>query len=215
MRETGETRVTHKMDAAPAARERVLAAAAEAFMHSGYSATTIEDISKLVGATKGLVYYHFRSKFDIFLAIYEEGMADLRRKVEPFAETDGPGKDRLIAMANAHVHNLMTHLAYHRVVQQAVRGQSSPSIKARHRDALLALNELRKDYERLFQQVLADGIADGSLHQMDTFLASRTLLSSLNAVDNWYQQDPTQSKSEVYMLSEQIVGLLINGYTAK
>ena len=54
------------------ARSRILDAAAEAFMASGFANATIDDIAREVGATKGLVYYHFRSKFDIFLAVYEE-----------------------------------------------------------------------------------------------------------------------------------------------
>ncbi|WP_229796251.1 helix-turn-helix domain-containing protein, partial [Saccharothrix coeruleofusca] len=55
----------------PDARSRILDAAAEAFMAHGFANATIDDIAREVGATKGLVYYHFRSKFDIFLAVYE------------------------------------------------------------------------------------------------------------------------------------------------
>jgi AcrR family transcriptional regulator len=46
-----------------------------------------------VGATKGLVYYHFRSKFDIFLAVYGEGMRRVRERVEPYAEGAGTGRE--------------------------------------------------------------------------------------------------------------------------
>ena len=75
------------MNASPAAmtdaRSRILDAAAEAFMRSGFAGTTIDDIARDVSATKGLVYYHFRSKFDIFLAVYGEGMRRVRERVEP------------------------------------------------------------------------------------------------------------------------------------
>jgi hypothetical protein len=73
-------------------------------------------------------------------------------------------------------------------VHQGVRDQESTALKARQRDALIALNELRRDYEILFRDVVAEGVADGSLRNIDVVLATRVLLSSLNAVDVWYRK---------------------------
>ena len=195
----------------PDARRRILDAAAEAFMEHGFANATIDDIAREVGATKGLVYYHFRSKFDIFLAVYEEAMGRVRARVELPARSAGTGRDRLVAMAVAHLVNLMTDLAYHHVVHQAVRGQVSVALKTRQRDALEQLNELRRDYEQLFRGVLAAGIADGSLRAVDASLATRTLLSNLNAVDTWYHRVEGQPAAEIEELARRIVDLLIGG----
>jgi AcrR family transcriptional regulator len=200
--------------AAADARSRILDAAAETFMVNGFAGTAIDDIADEVGATKGLVYYHFRSKFDVFLAVYEEGMRRVRERVAPHADGSGSGRDRLTAMSTAHVLNLMEDLAYHHVVHQAVRGEVSPALKARQRDALLALNGLRDAYEHMFRQVVTDGIADGSLRKVDPPLAARTLLSNLNAVDIWYRRIKTQPPKEIHALAVEIVDLLIGGLTA-
>jgi AcrR family transcriptional regulator len=157
------------------------------------------------------VYYHFRSKFDIFLAVYEEAMGRVRGRVELHAHGTGTGRDRLVAMAVAHLVNLMTDLAYHHVVHQAVRGQVAVALKTRQRDALEQLNGLRSDYERLFRGVLADGIADGSLREVDASLATRTLLSNLNAVDTWYHRVDGQPAAEIEGLARRIVDLVIGG----
>ncbi|MGW0043850.1 TetR/AcrR family transcriptional regulator [Rhodococcus sp. NPDC003348] len=190
---------------------RILDAAADAFMRGGFANTTIDDIAHRVGATKGLIYYHFRSKFDIFLGVYEDGMRRLDAVVRPLANGPGTGRARLEAMSRAHVVNLMTDLGYHHVVQQGVRDQSSTAIKARQRDALLALNELRRDYERLFHGVIVDGMRDGSLRQADPSLAARTLLSSINAVDTWYRPIEGQGESEIVALAGDVVTLIIGG----
>jgi AcrR family transcriptional regulator len=192
-------------------RQRILDAAAEAFMADGFANATIDDIAREVGATKGLVYYHFRSKFDIFLAVYEEGMRRVRERVEPHARGAGTGRDRLVAMSVAHLLNLMEDLAYHHVVHQAVRDQRSAALKVRQRDALTALNELRSDYERLFRDVVTEGIADGSLREVDPALAARTLLSNLNAVDMWFHRRRGQPADELHALAARIVDLLIGG----
>ncbi|MCP2183307.1 TetR/AcrR family transcriptional regulator [Prauserella alba] len=193
---------------------RILDAAAEAFMRRGFGSTTIDDIADDVGATKGLIYYHFRSKFDVFLAVYEEGMRRVREHVESHACGDGSGRDRLVAMSQAHVLNLMRDIAYHNVVHQGVRAKESTELKIRQRDALAALNDLRTDYERLFHRVLATGIEDGSIREVDAALATRTLLSSLNAVDMWYRRIDGQSDDDIQDLARQVVDVLIGGIAA-
>jgi AcrR family transcriptional regulator len=193
------------------ARERILDAAAEAFMATGFAATTIDDIARAVGATKGLVYYHFRSKFDLFLAVYGEGMRRVRERVEPHADSPGTGRDRLVAMSVAHELNLMEDLAYHHVVHQAVRGEVASGLTIRRRDALQTQNQLRRDYEQLFRGVVVAGIDDGSLRPVDPSLATRTLLSNLNAVDVWYRRVEGQPPAELHGLAVQIVDLLIGG----
>jgi len=192
-------------------RVRILDAAAEAFMRRGFAGTTIDDIARDVQATKGLVYYHFRSKFDIFLAAYGEGMRRVRDRVEPHAATGGSGRDRLVAMSIAHLLNLMEDLAYHHVVHQAVRGEVSSALKVRQLDALKDLNRLRSDYEEMFRVVVADGLADGSLRPVDPRLAVRTLLSNLNAVDMWYRRVEGQTGADLQDLAERIVDLNIGG----
>ncbi|EHR50160.1 transcriptional regulator [Saccharomonospora marina XMU15] len=196
-------------------KRRILDAAAEAFQVRGFGSTTLDDIAEEVGATKGLIYYHFRSKFDLFLAVYEEGMRRVRAKVEPHADSQGTGRERLVAMSVAHVRNLMTDLAYHDVVHEGVRAQSSAALKPRQREALKSLNKLRHDYEQMFRQVVSEGIADGSLRTIDAALATRTLLSSLNAVDMWYRKADDQPAEVVDDLSNQIVDLLIGGLAAR
>ncbi|ANS31880.1 TetR family transcriptional regulator (plasmid) [Rhodococcus opacus] len=192
-------------------KSRILDAAADAFMIHGFANTTVDAIADDVGATKGLIYYHFRSKFDIFLAAYEHGMRQVREQVEPCAYADGTGRERLVSMSIAHVVNLMTDLGYHHVVHQGVREQASVALKPRQRDALMNLNELRRDYEQLFHRVISDGIDDGSLRQVDAALAARTLLSSLNAVDVWYRRLDSQSTSAIRTLAYDVVDLIVGG----
>jgi AcrR family transcriptional regulator len=208
-----EVPVSASPEAVTEVRARILDAAAGAFMRTGFGGTTIDDIARDVRATKGLVYYHFRSKFDLFLAIYGEGMRRARERVEPHAGT-GPARDRLVAMSIAHLLSLMEDLAYHHVVHQAVRGEVSAALKVRQVESLKDLNRLRSDYEQMFRAVLAEGIADGTLRPVDPGLGARTLLSNLNAVDMWYRRIEGQNEDEVYDLAVRIVDLLIGGLAA-
>lgn len=191
--------------------QRILDAAANEFMLGGYSATTIDDIADSVGATKGLIYYHFRSKFDIFLAVYKEGMVRSRARVNPCVSGPGTGFDRLLAMSTAHVLQIMVDLGYHQVVHEGVREQRSVALRPRQREQLAELNRLRAEYEDLFKSVATTGIEDGSIRPLEPKMLVRTLLSSLNAVDMWYRPNPDQSVAELRDLAAQVTDIVVSG----
>ena len=50
-------------------REQLLASARKLFVKRGYRGTTIDEIAKKTKLTKGAVYFHFKSKEDIFLEL--------------------------------------------------------------------------------------------------------------------------------------------------
>ncbi|MFI6966731.1 TetR family transcriptional regulator [Streptomyces sp. NPDC050255] len=197
------------------ARTQILDAAADVFQRLGFDRATIDDIADAIGATKGRVYYYYRSKFDIFLAVYEHGMSRVREAVEPLAAGQGTGCERLTAMAVAHTENLMVDLPYHNSVHQGVRSQAASALKPRQREALSELNQIRADYEELFRRVVTEGMADGSLRREDPKLATRVLLSSLNATDIWVQQRPGQSTGELHDLALRVARLVIGGLESK
>src|ERR1700709_183863 len=53
-------------------RAAVLDAAAEVFAKTGYSATTLNDITAAAGVTKGAVYFHFPDKEAVANALIED-----------------------------------------------------------------------------------------------------------------------------------------------
>jgi AcrR family transcriptional regulator len=52
-------------------QETILRGAAKAFAHSGYAATSMEDVAAASGITKLIVYRHFDSKEDLYRAVLE------------------------------------------------------------------------------------------------------------------------------------------------
>jgi AcrR family transcriptional regulator len=65
----------------PARRLAVLQAAAEAFAHGGYAATSMEDIATTAGITRLIVYRHFGTKEALYRAVLEQVF---ERQVELF-----------------------------------------------------------------------------------------------------------------------------------
>jgi AcrR family transcriptional regulator len=59
-------------------RSLLLSAAEEVFARDGYEKAELGEIAQLAGRTKGAIYAQFKSKEDMFLALYEEN--SLRRR---------------------------------------------------------------------------------------------------------------------------------------
>ena len=68
---TVEQLVEPKQERAVRTRAHILKAAAELFADQGYQRTSIADVAKRVGMTKGAVYFHFKDKDDIAIAVVE------------------------------------------------------------------------------------------------------------------------------------------------
>ena len=59
-------------------RELILDTALDVFSRKGYSRTTFIDVAKQIGLSKGAVYWHFKTKTDLLVALIE---ASLSRKI--------------------------------------------------------------------------------------------------------------------------------------
>src|SRR6266851_3862005 len=64
-----------------ATRRRLLAAAESIFARDGFEAARLEDIAASAGYTRGAFYANFKSKEDIFFALFEEWV---RERIESF-----------------------------------------------------------------------------------------------------------------------------------
>ncbi len=72
-------------------REALIRAAAEIFARQGYHRTSVSDIVASQGVAKGVFYWYFSSKEDLFGEILVEAISGLRRaQAEAIAEIDDP-----------------------------------------------------------------------------------------------------------------------------
>src|SRR5664279_1911302 len=56
-------------EANPERERRILDAASELITHYGYDKTTVDEIAREAGVSKGAIYLHFKSKDDLFEAL--------------------------------------------------------------------------------------------------------------------------------------------------
>ena len=84
-------------------RDQILVAAADCFKENGFAATSIDDVADMLGATKGMIYHHFRSKIDLFFAVYRRGMEINFGATEP--EAKRPSTNTVATIENSSFEN--------------------------------------------------------------------------------------------------------------
>ena len=57
---------------AEATRAKLLKTALSVFSAKGYAATTLDDVAKAAKVTRGAIYWHFKSKADLYNTLIQE-----------------------------------------------------------------------------------------------------------------------------------------------
>lgn len=79
-------------------RRRIVTKAGGLFAAQGYSGTSMEQIARAAGMTKGAVYAHFKRKRELYLACMEHSLSFFREPVELDADIDsGAGPEQRLA----------------------------------------------------------------------------------------------------------------------
>lgn len=79
-------------------RQRIVAAATDAFAEGGFEGTSTRDIADRAGVTQGLVTYHFASKRELWGAAVDAIFAELGHALPtPDDEAGGPAPDQRAA----------------------------------------------------------------------------------------------------------------------
>lgn len=73
---------------AAATREALLNAAEEVFFAKGVARTSLEQIARHAGLTRGAVYWHFKNKGDLFMALVEQVRMPFQSLMEEVDKTD-------------------------------------------------------------------------------------------------------------------------------
>ncbi|MEM9132285.1 MAG: TetR/AcrR family transcriptional regulator [Actinomycetota bacterium] len=154
----------------------LLDAAAVLFASQGYHRTTIRDVTSAIGMRSGSSYYHFASKAEMLLAVYDEGIRRVQQSIEA-ALLDTPDEPwpRLEAALTGHIAAVLDPSAYARTIV-AVLPSDVPELS----DEITA----RRDaYEHQWRRFI--GALDAPV---DPALLRVFLLSAANSTQTWYRE---------------------------
>lgn len=121
-------------------RQALLKAALSVFSQKGYASTTLEDVAKEAGLTRGAIYWHFGSKAELYSALLDEYSARGSEIVQSVVSEGGS----LDGMLREIFVRLLTAV------------ESDPALRA-----VMEINLLKTEYSSELSDMLAKQIENG------------------------------------------------------
>jgi AcrR family transcriptional regulator len=138
-------------------RNELLAYATERFATNGYHPTSVAELVDGLGVGKGVFYWYFESKEDLFLEILRSGERELRRvQLEAMGDETDPLR-RMERAIRASMEWWSTHRELYVLIEFArTEASFAPGVRKGERVAL-------QDTQRLVKEAMESGaIADGN-----------------------------------------------------
>lgn len=180
----------------------ILLQAALLFSQRGYHATSMRELAQAVHLQGGSLYNHIESKEELLRRIVLEAADQFDAALEPIALSKAPPPQRLREALRAHLGVVARNRAWAKVFFDEWK-HLSPS----HYEEIL---ERRRKVERIYQDLLREGVQQGWFHSdLDLSLATILLLSAANWTYQWFQPEGRLSAEEV---ADTFADLLLHGF---
>jgi len=140
---------------APKRREQLLDCAADLFAVNGYARATTAQLAKAAGVTEPIIYRHFDSKRDLFVALIERtGRETIQQWEKDLADADDPaerlrrliGDNPMVTERGRHAYRVILQ-AISETEDSAIHGALRNHIKSLHAFLAEELEAAQKDHK--------------------------------------------------------------------
>ena len=181
-------------------KDQIETIATALFKDRGFAATSMRDLANEVGIEAASIYSHVRSKEELLQSICFKMAQDFFEMLEHLENQHLSCAQRLREVITAHVAIITRNVAASVVFQQEWRHLSEPY--------LTHFLELRENYEQRIRDIIRQGAENKEFVTTDARFITRTLLSSLNWIPQWYQLDGELAPADI---ATNIADLFLNG----
>ncbi|WP_423226620.1 TetR/AcrR family transcriptional regulator [Candidatus Amarolinea aalborgensis] len=152
--------------------ERILEGATHLFVTQGYHRISMREIAEAVGVSKAGLYYHFKDKEDLLLAILTAYLDHIERLLDGVQQAGGSTRSQVTGLMQAIFAQAPEQRAIIRLASQEMLQLSQ---EARARFGLIYHQKFIAQIEAILQR----GMSRGELRPMDVHLATWILLGMM------------------------------------
>ncbi len=184
--------------------QQILEIAGDVISAKGFAATSIRDIAKAADISIAALYRHIGSKDELLFRITQTRMQELFDHFEANLTTGGTARERLTEA-------IAVYLAYisknHRYINLVYRETKALDEQARAR-----IYDTERQFMKLWEQIISDGIANGEFVDVDVNLAANLAYFSCTvwALRYWSIGDRTEAD-----VSDLLTTLIVGGLTPR
>lgn len=170
--------------------ESILQAATSLFIEHGFDGTSMHEIAEALGVTRTAIYYYFKNKEAILVALTD----NITRVAAELAEQAAQHEhlqpvEAFRTLVDRHVRLIINHGAQFRVVER-----SEDRLPPKRRAAAAGY---RRGVLANFTTVIERGIKAGDFRPTDARVAALAIIGMCNWTAWWFQPDERKSRDEV------------------
>ncbi len=186
---------------APERRRQLLEVARKVFGRRGYHTVTMDSVAKEAGVTKPILYDHFESKRELYLALLESDLSNLQKRLAEGLENSRGNRERIRASFQTYFDFVDEHAeGFRLLMQEAVGGD------LHFRDLVFGFRDdvLGKVTEVLIRE---------SKGNLDRDQAQDVALGLIGMAETVAQRNPGATKEERSRTVDTLVRLAWRGIT--
>jgi AcrR family transcriptional regulator len=176
-------------------RGEIVAVATEYFGDNGYEDTKWADVAAAVGLGPTALYHYFESKQHCLFEILAEAVDDALAEFTRLNQGEFPAAFAAVVRGGFERDDRQVRRARVLVAEQAL--VRHPSGAPREEEARRRAFALLKRYEASWRDLLAAGMAAGTIPAVDADLLTRAVIGAYNSVWHWYRPDGRLGLDEV------------------
>ena len=162
-----------RADVSDKRRSEIVGAAARVFSRKGFNGASMDDIVRESGLSKGLLYWYFKSKDAIIVAIMERMFRPEMERIRRLASTEGTAAQRILGLAEYSTRQIEAMSRFIPITFDYY------ALAFRNR----AVREIFREFFEVFLDevaaVIEQGIASGEFRKIDPRAAALSLGAAL------------------------------------
>ena len=168
---------------------QIQAAAAKIFNERGYHSTSVADVAQELGVSKPFLYYYLKNKDDILFECSRIATEQLHTMLDDVRKAEVTGWQRLELIFQGYARVMTTDFGI-----CLIRNTAPGSLPAISREKLWVG---RRRLNREVEQIIAQGIADGSMRRCDPIALSFAIFGAFNWITYWYRKNGPLSPDDI------------------
>ncbi|WP_218035882.1 TetR/AcrR family transcriptional regulator [Sphingobium sp. 15-1] len=162
-------------------RKALIQEAARAFTARGYHDTSLVDVARELGVTKGALYYYVKSKQEILFECHKSSIDLGDRAIDYARSIEGSGFDAVVALAHRYMELLVGETGTFAVLTEF------DALEPENRKIVAAG---RARFGGFFRELIERGQADGSIRsEINAKITEFFYLGAVNWATRWFDPD--------------------------
>jgi AcrR family transcriptional regulator len=171
-------------------KDDIVAGAGRRFALHGYHGTSMRDLGDDLGILGSSIYAHVGGKQELLVAVVDRGAAFFEASAESAVRDGADPLETLMLLISGHIDVLIDHRSEARtyLTETSFLDESER----------LKIISARDAYEHVFVEAIVAAKEHGVARlDVDARLAAIYVLSTLNAIERWYDEDGRLSRTEL------------------